>query len=141
VAANNKKATNMYIKYLTLAAVAVGLAGCAGERATGTFRSSASYDRLYAASLGAVPDIGYSVVSASKADGTIFGQQHVTLGEGSAVGLSASVTREAGGSVLRVKFIAPPNTFALGSFGQNVSDYVAAVRSRVPDVRPMAAAN
>ena len=130
----------MYIRYLTIAAVALGLAGCAGERASGTFRSSVGYDRLYAASLSAVPDIGYSVISASKADGTIFGQQHVVLGEGSAVGLSAAVTREGGGSELHVNFVAPPGTIAF-SFDKNVADYIAAVRSRVPDVRPLAAAN
>lgn len=116
--------------------LATGLAGCAGPQASGTYQSSASYDRLYAASLAAVPAVGYTVTNASKADGLIVAQQGVMLGHGSSVGLNAAISQERGTRILWVTFVAPPGTMALGSFDENIAEYVSAVKARVPDVRP-----
>lgn len=119
-----------------LFAVAVlGLAGCAGQHAGGTYQSSAGYDRVFAASLGAVSAVGYTVTSASKADGLIVAQQGVILGGGSASGLNAMVTRTGNGTVLHVTFQAPPGTIALGGFGDSQAEYIAAVRRHLPDLR------
>ena len=115
--------------------LAVGVTGCAGPRASGTYQSNASYERLYAASLGAVSAVGYTVTNASKADGLIVAQQGVVLGHGSSVGLNATISEEANTRVLRVNFVAPPGTLALGNFDVNVAEYVSAVKARVPDVR------
>lgn len=116
--------------------VAVGLAGCAGPHASGTYQSNASYDRLYAASLASVTDVGFTVTNASKAEGLIVAQQGVILGHGSSVGLNVTLSAEGPARILRVNFIAPPAGLALGSFDENVAEYVAAVKTRVPDVRP-----
>ena len=98
------------------------------------YRSHASYDRLFAASLSAASTVGYVVTSANRSDGVIIAQQNVVLGHGSASGLTAVISREAAESVLRVNFTAPPGTFALGNFDDNVAEYLAAVRSGVPDI-------
>ncbi len=116
--------------------IATGLAGCAGPQARGTYQSSASYDRLYAASLAAVPAVGFTVTNASKADGLIVAQQGVVLGHGASVGLNVSISPEGPARIMQVNFTAPPASLALGSFDQNVTDYVNAVKTRVPDVRP-----
>jgi hypothetical protein len=48
-------------KYSVLAVLTI-LAGCAGPQASsGEYRSRASTDRLFAASLRAVPSVGYTV--------------------------------------------------------------------------------
>jgi hypothetical protein len=111
------------------------LSGCAGPSASGTYQSSASYDRLYAASLSAVSQVGYTVTSSNKADGLIVAQQGVIMGHGSTAGLNATVSDAGNTRILRVDFAAPPATLALGNFDENVAQYVSAVRSRVPDVR------
>lgn len=116
--------------------LAAALAGCAGPHASGTYQSNASYDRLYAASLASVPAVGFTVTNASKADGLIVAQQGVVLGHGSSVGLNVTIATEGPAHILQVNFTAPPAGLALGSFDQNVTDYVNAVKTRVPDVRP-----
>lgn len=116
--------------------LAAGLAGCAGPRASGTYQSNASYDRLYAESLASVPAVGFTVTNASKADGLIVAQQNVVLGHGSSVGLNVTISAEGPAHILQVNFTAPPASLALGSFDQNVTDYVNAVKTRVPDLRP-----
>jgi hypothetical protein len=121
-------------RYRGVALLAVLLTSCAGPQATGVYRSHASYDRLFAASLSAASTIGYVVTSANRSDGVITAQQNVVLGRGSASGLTAVISREGAESVLRVNFTAPPGTFALGNFDDNVAEYVAAVRSGVPDI-------
>jgi hypothetical protein len=121
-------------KILTAALIAISVSACAGPRATGVYQSHASYDKLYAASLGAVTSIGYTVTASNKTDGMIVAQQGVLLGGGSAVGLNATITAEAGARVLHVAFVAPPATLALGSFGSNLQEYIGAVRTRVPDL-------
>lgn len=114
----------------------LAFASCAGPRAAGTYQTTASYDRLYAASLSAVPAVGFTVTSSNKSDGLIVAQQSVVMGHGSAVGLNISVTKDAGARALQVNFMAPPGTLALGSFDTNMTDYINAVRARVPDIRP-----
>ena len=121
-------------KILTAALIALSVSACAGPSATGVYQSRASADRLYTASLGAVSAIGYSVTSASKSDGLIVAQQGVVLGGGSTVGLNATITKEASGSVLHVTFIAPPASIALGGFDGSLRQYIGAVRARVPDL-------
>lgn len=116
-------------------ATALGLAGCAGQHAGGTYQSSASYDRMFAASLGAVSAVGYTVTSANKTDGLIVAQQGVILGGGSSSGLNALVTRAGSGATLHVSFQAPPGTIALGGFGDSQAEYIAAVKRRLPDLR------
>lgn len=117
-------------------ALATGLAGCAGPQASGTFQSNASYDKLYAASLASVPAVGFTVTNASKAAGLIVAQQGVVLGHGASVGLNVTISPEGPARIMQVNFTAPPASMALGSFDQNVTDYVNAVKVRVPDVRP-----
>ena len=111
------------------------LAACAGPHAGGTYQSSTSYDRLYSASLGSVAQVGYTVTSSNKADGLIVAQQGVMMGRGSTVGLNVAISDEGIARILRVNFVAPPGTLALGNFDENIVEYVAAVKSRVPDVR------
>jgi hypothetical protein len=121
-------------KYSVLAVLTI-LAGCAGPQASsGEYRSRASTDRLFAASLRAVPSVGYTVTSSSQADGLITAEQHVILGNGSAAGLTVIITRQGAESVLNVTFHAPPMTLALGNFDDNVSKFVGAVRTGVPDI-------
>jgi hypothetical protein len=124
----------MKSNYRGIALLAVLLTGCTGPQASGVYRSRASYERLFAASLSAASTIGYSVTSVNRADGVITAQQNVMLGHGSAAGLTAAIGREGAESVLRVNFTAPPGTFALGNFDDNVAEYVAAVRTGVPDL-------
>jgi hypothetical protein len=122
---------------LTLSA----LAGCGtgpGPQASGEYRSHASTDRLYDAALRAVPSVGYAVVSSNRSDGLITAQQHVILGEGTASGLTAIITRQGAESVMEVTFQAPPMTVALGGLDSTVAEYVAAVRSTVPDIHASA---
>jgi hypothetical protein len=115
--------------------LAAGLAGCAGPSANGAYQSNASYEQLYAAALAAVPAVGFTVTNASKADGLIVAQQGVVLGHGSSVGLNVSIAAEGAVRVMQVNFTAPPASLALGNFDQNVTDYVTAVKRRVPDLR------
>ncbi len=121
-------------KLLILAGL-LAAAGCSGPQASGDYRSHASFDRLYSAALRAASTTGYSVTSSNKADGVITAQTNVIMGHGSTVGLTAVVSREGDESVLRVSFNAPPATLALGNFDDNVTEYVAAVRAGVPDLR------
>jgi hypothetical protein len=123
---------------ITTGLLLFGLAACSGPHASGSYQSHAGYDRLYAASLGAVSAIGYSVTTASKADGLIVAHQGVVLGEGSTVGLNANVAREGSASTLHVDIVAPPATLALGGLDGTMAEYISAVRARVPDIRPAA---
>jgi hypothetical protein len=119
----------------TLLTGLIGLAACAGPQATGTYQSNASYDKLYAASLAAVSSVGYSVTSASKVDGLIVAQQGVILGNGASAGLNATISKDAHARLLHVTFVAPFTSIAIGNFGDNMADYVNAVRTQVPDIR------
>ena len=112
------------------------LAGCAGPQASGSYQTSASYSRLYNASLRAAPAVGYTIVSSNKADGMIVAQQGVIMGGGSAAGLSSHISDEDGHRVLQVNFTAPPGTLALGGFGQNLTEYVNNIKTSVPDLSP-----
>lgn len=111
------------------------LVSCAGPHASGTYQTSASYDRLYSASLAAVPVMGYTVTTSNKADGLIVAQQGVVMGHGSTVGLNISVSNSGPARLLQVNFMGPPGTVAMGDFNTNVAEYADAVRSRVPDLR------
>ena len=125
--------------YSVLAVLTI-LAGCAGPQASsGEYRSRASTDRLFAASLRAVPSVSYTVTSSNQADGLITAEQHVILGNGPAAGLTVIITRQGAESVLNVTFQAPPMTVALGRLDSTVAEYVAAVRSTVPDIHASAA--
>lgn len=122
---------------LALVLAPIALAACAGPQSTGTYQSSASYDRLYSASLNAVSSIGYTVTSSNKADGLIVGSQGVVMGSGSAVGLNAHIWNGQNGMrMLQVNIAAPPGTFALGNFDQNIQKYEATVQASVPDLKP-----
>lgn len=114
----------------------VGLAGCAGPQASGTYQSKASYDKLYAASLDAATSLGYTVTSSNKADGLIVAQYGVIMGGGSTVGLNARISKEANTCILRVNLNSPPATMALGDFSENLTEYINAIKTRVPDVTP-----
>jgi hypothetical protein len=120
-------------------ATALGLAGCGSaalnQSSEGTYQSSASYDRVFAASLRAVQSVGYTVTSASRADGLIVAQQGVILGGGSTAGLNATVARAGRGATLHVAFQAPPGAIALGGFADSQAQYIAAVKTRLPDLR------
>ena len=115
---------------------AAGLAGCAGPRASGTFQSKASYDKLYSASLDAASSLGYTVTSSNKADGMIVAQSGVIMGGGSTVGLNARISKEASARILRVNLNSPPGTLALGDFSSNLTEYINEIKTRVPDVTP-----
>jgi hypothetical protein len=124
----------MRARWIALVLPAVAIAACAGPRATSSYRTKASYDRLYAAAVSAVPAVGYTIVSSNKADGLIVAQQSVIMGSGTAVGLNVSVANDGGARTMQVNFQSPPLTLALGSFDTNLNDYVGAVRKRVPDL-------
>lgn len=119
-------------------AIAV-LAACTnpGPKASGTFETRASQSRLFRAAEDATVEIGYRVTSASQGDGTIFAEQNnVIMGRGASSGMSARITAGPGGTqTLRVAFFAPPGTFTLGDYSQNVDEYVSALRASVPDLR------
>ena len=93
---------------LVVAGLLVGLAGCAGPQASGTYQSKASYDKLYAASLAAAGSLGYTLTSSNKADGLIVAQQGVIMGSGSTVGLNAQISEEANKRILRVTSLPRP---------------------------------
>jgi hypothetical protein len=116
----------------------IALASCSGPAATASYQTSASYDRLYTSALSAVQSVGFTVTSSNKADGLITAQQGVVLGKGSAVGLNVMVSNDSTARHLQVNFKAPPATFALGNFDQNVADYISAVKRGVPDLRASA---
>ena len=119
---------------IAVLACSLGLAACAGPQASGSYETNASYGSLFAAARDAVPAVGYTVTSASKADGLIVAHQGVVMGNGSTNGMTISVS-DAGIRRLSVDFQAPPGTLALGGFDGNVTQYIAAVRRRVPDLR------
>ncbi len=122
---------------LALVLAPIALAACAGPHSAGTYQSSASYERLYSASLSAVSSIGYTVTSSNKADGLIVGSQGVVMGSGSAVGLNAHISDGQNGMrTLQVNIAAPPGTFAFGNFDENLNKYVASVQASVPDLKP-----
>lgn len=130
----------MNIRNATLLA-AFGLSACfsPGPQASGTFQTRASYDRLFSAAIAATQSVGYHTTGINRADGLITAEQNVILGHGTAVGMSAVVSRDSGLRTLRVTFVAPPGTFTLGDFDQNVSEYIGAVRVSVPDIIQTAA--
>jgi hypothetical protein len=116
------------------------LAACfgAGPQASGNFQTHASYERLFSAAVAATPLVGYHTTSVNRADGLITAEQNVIMGRGTAIGMSAVVSREGNVRTLHVTFVAPPGTFAMGDFNQNVGEYIAAVRASVPDIRQAA---
>jgi hypothetical protein len=129
------------VKTASLAVIlaSIGLSACSspGPHASGIFQTRASEPRLFRAAEDATTEIGYRITSASRADGTIFAEQNnVILGRGAASGMSARITAAPGGTqTLRVTFVAPPGTFALGDYSQNVEEYIGAVRASIPDLR------
>jgi hypothetical protein len=112
------------------------LAGCAGPKASGEYRSDASADHVFNAALHAVSALGYSVTGANRADGVITGSRGVVLGESSTAELTAIISREGSETVLSVNFTKPPMAIAVDGFsdGDSVSEFVSAVRSSVPDL-------
>lgn len=136
------------MKIVTSVAIIVtaALTACAspGPQASGTFQTRSSSDRLFNAARDAVPLIGYHITSASRecpkgnckdGDGMIAAEQGTIMGHGSSVGMTAYITRSPGGTqTLAVSFVAPPGTFSMGDFGENVSEYIDAVRSNIPDI-------
>ena len=122
-------------KYSVLALLTI-LAECAGPQASsGEYRSRASTDRLFAASLKAVPSVGYTVTSSNQADGLITAEQHVIFGNHSVAGLTVIITQQGAESVLNVTFQALPMTLARGNFDENLQSlYPAAVRGGAPDL-------
>lgn len=122
---------------ISLATIVLAACTNAGPQATGTYQTTISQARLFRAASDATTEIGYRVTSSSQTDGTIYAEQNnVILGHGSASGMSARITTNPGGTrTLRVRFFAPPGTFSMGDFSQNVTEYIAIVRTQVPDLR------
>lgn len=136
------------MKIITVAAIlaTAALTACAspGPRASGMFQTRSSADRLFNAARDAVPMIGYHVTSSSRecpkgnckdGDGVISAEQGTIMGHGSSVGMTAYIIQSAGGTqTLSVSFVAPPGTFSVGNFEENVTDYIGAVRGNIPDI-------
>lgn len=119
-------------------ATSVATACGAGPQATGVFRTHASQDQLFNAAKAAVPAIGYRITTVSRVEGLITAEQNVVMGHGTAVGLNASISSDGGDRLLQVSFAAPPGSFALGDFNQNVTEYIRIVQTRVPDLHASA---
>src|SRR3982750_3659046 len=115
--------------------ILVGLRVAFRLRTAGTIESQANYDRLFAACTDAVYDIGYTVTSSNKADGLIVAEQAVVMGKGTRVGLNTRITKEPKKNIAYINLVAPPMTFTFGDFSENLREYVAAIKRRVPDVK------
>jgi hypothetical protein len=127
----------LFKHWIACIGLAASLAACAGPHAGGTYQTKASSDRLYNAALDAVSSIGYSVTTSNKADGFIVASQGVIMGKGSSVGLNAHVSDDGAYRSLVVNLTAPPGTMALGPFSENLTDYINAVKTRIPDLMPV----
>lgn len=126
------------MKIVTSVAIIVtaALTACAspGPQASGTFQTRASASRLFVAARDATTTIGYHITNTS-GESMIAAEQGTIMGHGSSVGMTAYITQSPGGTqTLAVSFVAPPGTFSMGDFGENVSDYINAVRSNIPDI-------
>lgn len=126
------------MKVLTVAAIlaTASLAACAspGPQASGTFQTRASASRLFVAARDATTAIGYHVTN-TNGESMIAAEQSTIMGHGSSIGMTAYITRSSGGTqTLSVSFVAPPGTFSMGDFGQNVTEYIDAVRGNIPDI-------
>lgn len=117
-----------------LALCAVSACSMAGPQARGFYQSHASYDRIFNAAVASVPAIGYHTTSINKSDGLITAEQNVIMGRGSASALTAVLAKQHNVCLLTVNLVAPPGTFVMGDFHENVDEYIQAVRASVPDL-------
>lgn len=125
----------MKIRSLAAIAMAAALVACGGgPQASGSFRTHASYDRLFGGAMAATTAVGYHITGVNRADGVITAEQNVIMGHGSATSMSAVISNDESARILRVTFVAPPGTFAIGDFNQNVAGYIAAVEASMPDL-------
>ena len=120
-------------KQLVVGGLLIGLSACS-HTAVLTERTADPKPKVFQACVDTLSDVNFSVASTDPNSGLIVGDRQIAQGESSK--LNVTVTDDAGGTRVVVKFIPPTN--AMGG-NDTAQQYVDALKTRLPGIQPVVA--
>lgn len=117
--------------------VATLITGCSSTKTTiqtSTVKTSSDDRNVWKACIESLPAISFSARYTESASGLITAEEAVAGGKGNGSRLYIRISREAGNTIVAVKYAPPPGTE--GNAG-TAAKFVEALKQRIPDLEPV----